>query len=231
MTSHDLLRLLDALDDAELQADFLIEYLEDFVRDDPPYKTEAERIEASQTMRQLRRFVRRLVRTKETLPEARLGEALVDLQNFAGGDELVDSEFARRLLTLAPDAVKRWKRLDEPRLALIPNERVSAYFKEAVGCYIHGFPVAATVLCRAVLEFALAERIGSLGGSNVRGGDPITVAKQEGFLSQELADRATGVRARGNAAVHQAKGDDLQALTQLRVTNEVLRALYRQPSQ
>ena len=49
----------------------MLKYLENFLRSDPPYETEAERVEASETMRQLRRFVRELVRTKEMLPDAR----------------------------------------------------------------------------------------------------------------------------------------------------------------
>jgi hypothetical protein len=228
MTSHDLLRLLEALDSADLSVEFLLGYLEDYEQLDPPHDTENERRQASEEMRQLRRFVHELVRTKETLPDARLTEALTGLEKFSGGDDLVDSEFTRRLLTLAPRAVERWKRLEDPRLALIPEERVSAYFKEAIGCYLYGFPVAAAVLCRSVLEFALAERMGSLGGSSIRGGDPIDVAKREGILSEDLAERVVGVRSRGGAAVHREKVDDRRALAQLHDTNEVLRALYRQ---
>src|SRR2546428_5980707 len=184
MTSQDLLRLLEALDRAELGVESLLGYLENYVEIAPAHDTEHEQRQSDEEMRQLRRFVRELVRTKETLPDTRLSEALTGLEEFVGGDELVDFEFARRLLTLAPQAVERWKRLDDPRLAFIPEERVSAYFREAVGCYLHGFPAAATELCRSVLEFALAERTGSLGGSSVRGGDPIDIAKREGLLSE-----------------------------------------------
>lgn len=133
MTSRELLRLLEALDNAELGVDFLLGYLEDYVQLDPPHDTEDERRESAEEMRQLRRFVRELVRTKETLPDTRLSEALAGLEEFSGGDELVDSEFTRRLLMLVPRAVERWKRLDDPRLALIPEERVSRRI-ECPGC-------------------------------------------------------------------------------------------------
>lgn len=229
MTSRDLLRLLDALDRAELQIDFAIQYLEDYVKLDPPNQTEEERREASETMASLRCLIRELVRMKEIPVEAGLSDQLVDLEEFPQGDELLNSEFSRRLLTLVPRAIKRWKLLNAPRLTLIPSERVSAYFKEAVGCYLHGFPVAATVLCRAVLEFAIAERIGSLGGSSVGTNDLVTFARQAGILSAEVADRADGVRVRGNAAVHQTKVDDTKALGQIQDTSDVLRALYRKP--
>lgn len=226
MTSQDLLRLLEALDRAELGVESLLGYLEDYVELDPPHDTEHERRQSAEEMRQLRRFVQELVRTKETLPDTRLSEALTGLDEFTGGDQLVDFEFTRRLLTLAPRAVERWKRLDDPRLARIPEERVSAYFREAVGCYLHGFTVAATVLCRSVLEFALAERIGSLGGSSVGDGDPIDIANRKGLLSEDLAARARVVRSRGGNAVHREKVDDGRALLQLRETSEVLRNLY-----
>lgn len=137
---------------------------------------------------------------KETPAAGPIGALLAELEG-AIPDDFLDSEFTRRLLALVPHAVKRWKRLKALDLPLIPEERVTKYFQEAVGCYLHGFAVASTVACRAVVEFALAERAGSYGGIHIATADLerwIRWAHDTRVLPPALAVQADRVQLRGN---------------------------------
>jgi hypothetical protein len=127
--------------------------------------------------------------------------------------DALEAAFAEEVLGKLPKIVSRASELDELEPTdirrEIPRDDVKKYFEEAHRCYLYGFPVACAVLCRAILESALAERI-----------DPDSVVKQQtsrkesymGRLVEEATKRniltddrpkcAIEVRDAGNDAIH-----------------------------
>ena len=124
--------------------------------------------------------------------------------------DLVDAHCTNELLRKLPRVVRRACLLEKLEVREIPNPEVQRYFAEAHRCYLYGFQIACAVLCRAIVEAALKEKL-----------DPNAVIERDcartkdsyfGTLIQEAAkqkllkdDRPEGARSvkrAGDLAVH-----------------------------
>jgi Domain of unknown function (DUF4145) len=89
-----------------------------------------------------------------------------------------------------------------------PNARVQQYFDQAHRCYLYGLGTASAVLCRAILEAALIEKIDpqyrlqSAHGSSESHISRMVEKATGKFLDHERAQSAEEVRDAGNNAIH-----------------------------
>jgi Domain of unknown function (DUF4145) len=90
-----------------------------------------------------------------------------------------------------------------------PNAKVQQYFDQAHRCYLYGLAAACAVLCRAILEAALIEKVDprytllpvkGTKGSHISG--MIERATDKKFFDQERAQCARQVIDAGNNAIH-----------------------------
>jgi hypothetical protein len=229
--SRDLLDLLAALDRAQLTVAFLIEYLQDLIRDDPPFSTESERVETEEINARLRALMAELVRRRREPTTQPRSRAWDELQG-ALPEDLVEEHFVLEGLQNVGGLASRWRKLQTLSLARPPGDKVSGPLREAVNCYLYGLPNASIVLCRAVLEFALTEKLASRIGrmpdrSDLQ--DLIDFAANSKTLSGSRATLAHRIRARGNEAIHRGAYGDPDALLQIRDAVAVLEEIYGTP--
>ena len=230
-TSEGLLRLLDALHRAEVLPEYLLDHLEDMIADDPPYPTPAERAEAERLDVQIRSLIEELVRRRKE-PGRYPANAYLDASALPDLDDLLDEHFTRQLLANIPDITNRWKLLRSLSLVLLPGDRTTSALREALNCYLYGLPNAAVALCRSVLEFALLEKLGSLGGvqpdrPNLDG--LINYFEKLKMLTGKGLSVANRIRSRGNNAIHRKGCSEDDALDQIRDTAVILGFLYGTP--
>jgi hypothetical protein len=125
--------------------------------------------------------------------------------------------------------------LELARLVVVakPNESVMRFLRRLSRCYVAGFLPECVVLCRAVVENALIERLDRRGDSlpyNAQGPSTLAArideARMRQFLSEETAKAAHAVRRRGNTAVHKDPHATHAVLETIKLTMDVLRDLY-----
>ena len=219
-TSQQLLRLLDLLEGAKLEMDSVVELVRDRIKRDASHVAAVEPNDvAEKRTDDIRALFDAWIRTRET--PLHLGKIF--------SHDATDHYFSRRLLSEVSAMVDRWRQLRAVSVALLPGDKVAGYLREAINCYVQGFPVSAAILCRAILEFTLQERLAGLGG--LKGDHPdleglIRLAGWAKLLSAEGLGNADRVRVRGNSALHKAACTDQEALTQIQETREILLQLY-----
>ena len=91
--------------------------------------------------------------------ELGVAEKLRELLPEPSEVEALDSKYAHELVDRLAKVVTRAARLPGMNVAVPPDIGVQKAFEEAHSCYLYGFFMAAAVLCRAVLERALVERL------------------------------------------------------------------------
>jgi hypothetical protein len=114
----------------------------------------------------------------------------------------LDSKYAHEVLNRLPKILDRATQLDVISIARMPNKSVRDYFEEAHNCYLYGFNNACLVLCRAILESALKERLtpAERSGKSVVG--MIHAAKANGLITADRAVWAEDVDRAGSTAIH-----------------------------
>ncbi|HLA80851.1 MAG TPA: DUF4145 domain-containing protein [Thermoleophilia bacterium] len=242
--STELLYLLDLLDEIDgMSIGFLWGFLHDEVRDGSLSKIfkflDAEKVKELETGRLLvRAFVKAKREPQRELNDERIKRLFGILQNE--GDECLDEHFTRLELQRIPGIVARLKKLRGMPVVLIPGEKVADYLRQATTCYLYGLPNAAAALCRAVLEFALNEKLGALGGiskliDKVDRKDHleklINFARNTKILSDELATKAHNIREVGNNAIHKSACTERQALETIEKMGEILSHVYGRSAQ
>lgn len=73
--------------------------------------------------------------------------------------ELLEQYYAEEMIAKLPEMVSRATSLQKLDLEQIPKIDLREYFEEAHKCYLQGFTIACAVMCRAILESALEERL------------------------------------------------------------------------
>lgn len=148
-------------------------------------------------------------------------------------DQCIEIAIAHDTVGRLEGSAERCLALAEHILANPPGERVARFLARLGRCYIAGFMTECVMLCRAVLENAVAdsfERRGipvpatESGASSMR--TRLKAASLLGWLSDDGHAAAEVVWLRGNKAIH----DDPEATTDVRgtidYTGKVLRELY-----
>lgn len=242
--SKEILNLLDLIDKID---GIDIDYLEDFLRCEVESGSlsemfkflDAEQVKELKTARGL---AHKRVKAKQG-PSRELSNELIEtldgiLQNE--GDEILNEYFTRLELQRIPGTVARWKKLTKTPVVLFPGEKVTEYMRQATTCYLYGLPSAAAVLCRTVLEFALKEKFGQLGGiskliDKVDKKDYleklINFAANTKILSAELVGTAHDIREVGNKAIHASTCTEIEAFEAIKNTGEILTHIYGRTGQ
>lgn len=150
--------------------------------------------------------------------------------------ECIDARYAGEVLQKLSKIVARATRLERlPRL-LLPNLDVQRAFEEAHRCYLYGFGLGSTILCRSTIECALQDHLSKQRKSLPTRPEELTLND----LLQVPASRtllgdyyhfADKVRQAGNKAVHRPADfdvsysfDEIEAL--LINTRQVIEHLY-----
>lgn len=112
--------------------------------------------------------------------------------------EALDAQYAQELVDLLPGVVAKAASLQELEIDRVPKPSVRRYFHEAHRCYFFGLNRACATLCRAILECAFKEVL----GSNNRPTELLDLARERSFLDQERLDAADRIFNAGDSAVH-----------------------------
>lgn len=242
--SKEILDLLDLIDEIDgMSIDYLWGWLHDEVKDGSLSELfkflDAEEVRELKTAR---RLVHRRAKVKQG-PSRELSNELIEtldgiLRNE--GDGILNEHFTRLELQRIPGIVARWKNLAKIPVVLFPGEKVTDYMRQATTCYLYGLPSAAAVLCRTVLEFALEEKFGDLGGIP----KPVDKANKQGYLqglincagrrkilSVELVPKAHSIRIVGRNAIHKSACTEEEALETIKNMGEILSHIYGRTGQ
>jgi hypothetical protein len=119
----------------------------------------------------------------------------------------IDAALATEFVGLLDGSMNKMSGYDDMPVRY-PSPRVQQYFDQAHRCYLYGLASASAVLCRAILESALIDKIDPqyhLRHKNSSSESHISrmIEKATGkFLDQERAKCAEEVREAGNKAIH-----------------------------
>lgn len=242
--SKEILNLLDLIDKID---GIDIDYLEDFLHCEVESGSlsemfkflDAEQVKELKTARGL---VHKRAKAKQG-PSRELSNELIETLDgilHNEGDGILDEYFTCLELQGIPDIVARWKKLCRIPIVLIPGEKVTEYIRQATTCYLYGLFSAAAVLCRTVLEFALAEKHAELEGIL----KPVDRGSKEGYLeylincagrrkilSDKLVTDAHRIRKVGNGAIHVSTCSEMEALKTIKNTGEILSHIYGRTGQ
>jgi len=229
--SREVLKAIDLADKVGTTLDVVLDLGTSAILGDPAdFASPPEEIEERQNIIQLVETIVEAKRrsSREFSPEAidRIGERLPE--------KLADEYFTRLELKMVPGIVRRWRVLRAIGLTGLPNAKVTDYLRQAINCYLHGLPTAASILCRSVLQFSLEEALSGLGGIDISKLDKrdwlktlINCADRLNLLAAGVVEKAHRIRKIGNRAVHKNVCEEREALTLIRHTGDVLSCLYR----
>jgi hypothetical protein len=132
----------------------------------------------------------------------------------AGTLDSLDARYASEVVGKLDKIVFRAFTLDPVAIKEIPSKNVREYFKEAHSCYLFGQRVACAVLCRAMLESALVQKLdptGSVESDTLRrrrGGQEkhsyflALLEKSTALLSDDRPEWAKKIKNAGDWAIH-----------------------------
>lgn len=233
--SQQILQLLDSLTERGLDLDWAIFAAEEFPHD----LTDVQREEFRQNEEAGRAISRWIAEAKLKPTRAISDEEILLLAEVV--DSGLDAHFAISALGAIPRLVRRWRRLQTIRVILLPGEKVTRYLAQATTCYLYGFFEASTIVSRSLLQFALEEAFGELGGvgaiqSTPGRGDYLKnlidlagktrLAPGTMILPDTLAGRAHAIRRVGNKCAHQESCSGAEALQVLRNAADILKHIY-----
>lgn len=227
--STELLELLKVLDRSPVSVSYLIDHLGDMIADDPPHESSREQRDAEETTIEIQKLVELVVRAKQE-PGFRVSSSTIAVLRTLISESHLDEYFTLQALTSIAGVTHRWQTLAHLGFANSPGKTVAGYLRQAVGCYLYGMYDAAAVLCRTALEFALRERLGSVGlmSGQIRTELErlIEFCAKSRLLTPDIRGKADRVRKLGNGAIHTSSCGERKALGQLLDTREVLAHLY-----
>lgn len=119
----------------------------------------------------------------------------------------IDAALATEFVALLDGSMGKISAYDDMPVRPL-NAKVQQYFDQAHRCHLYGLEVACAVLCRAILESALVDRVdpqGKLQSGNASCESYISrlIDKAKGtFLDEERAKCAEEVKDAGNKAIH-----------------------------
>lgn len=148
--------------------------------------------------------------------------------------EDIDAALADEIVALLDTASGRLKRIDILKTRRCENSAIPKYFGEAHQCYLLGMDTACAVLCRAILEAVLIERIDPqrrlCRGSGESHIQKMIEKAHSKHLTDEQANYAEEVRLAGSSAVHDFPTFQKKYLSRmaeiLANTREVYQACY-----
>lgn len=160
----------------------------------------------SETLQMLKRIAPRIDIEGLNKMLALNGRRTVPSTPAAQNDE-IDAALATEFISLLEGSMDKINAYDDMAVRY-PNGRVQQYFDQAHRCYLYGLALACAVLCRAILEAALIEKVDpqySLRPAKGSSESHISrmIEKATGkFFDLERAQCAQQVRDAGNNAIH-----------------------------
>lgn len=229
-TSREILKAIDLADKVGTTLDVVLDLGTSAIEGDPEdFARPAEQVNER---REIIQFVDSFVQAKQH-PSREFSPEAIDKMGEILPEDWVDDYFTRLELKMVPGIVRRWKALRAIGLTSLPNTKVTDYLQQAINCYLHGLPTAASILCRSVLQFSLEEAVPNLGGIDISklGKQDwlmtlIDTAGRLSLLTAVVVRKAHKIRTTGNRAVHKNVSEEGKALTLIRDTGEVLACLY-----
>ena len=154
-------------------------------------------------------------------------------------DDDLDALYSSELIGKLDRIVDRAASLDPHKVDVgqVQDPGTRAYFQEAHRCYLYGFNAACAVMCRAILESALKEKVdpdGMVERNLPKDASLFYALLEKSRLEDALQQGAKQVKKAGDAAAHgydkfqreyQGKGKIEEGLA---VTRDVLAKLYPQ---
>jgi hypothetical protein len=183
----------------------------------------------------------RLATGRETIRKPDGFEDLVDLENCHPLREHLSSFYARRLGKQFCKIIDRAEQL--PLLLThydVPND-VGVYMEEASKCYLQGLFIACLMICRSTIEFAVRDRLKTLGHSSQLesfeksdNGDSLKhlielVQRLLPWQFKLVFEAAQKVREAARRAVHMSRPDDEECRKMFLLTRDIVHALYVEP--
>lgn len=241
--SKDILDLLDLLDEIGLDIGFLWGFVHDESRKGGQLSDFCHSGDVKE-VKQARDLLRALVKSKQGSVRGRADELIQELSSVVK-DGLLDETITRLELQEVPGIVARWKKLRTISTVPLPGEKVEAYLRQATTCYLYGLLDAAVALCRSVLQFALEEKFGTVGGMSLALSEIsrdhyleklinfAQHAKIESarILTPGLARKAHKIRVDGNRSLHTSSRTESAALTTIEDAAEILSYIYGRASE
>jgi len=147
--------------------------------------------------------------------------------------QVLQIQLAREYCTASESMAERCMELAALIAPAKPNEKVLRYLRRVSRCYIAGFIPETIVMCRAVLENAVAERYDrearsfpadASGTPTMR--NRLDSAQRAKWITQEGRGSAWTIWIRGNKAAHDDPEATKDGLDTIRLTIGVLKELY-----
>ena len=142
-------------------------------------------------------------------------------------EERLRDEFENKLVNM----LERYKKLDMFFLKDKPSNTVISRLKEASECYVQGYFQGCAILCRAVLEAAIKEKMQAklpIDPENKPLQELLDGAKKFGIISEEDYKEAKYVKGIGNDTAHDPRRcSPEEAYKSLTKTKLLLNKLYR----
>jgi len=119
----------------------------------------------------------------------------------------IDAALAAEFVSLLDGSAGKLANYDDMPVRY-PNPRVQQYFDQAHRCYLYGLELACAILCRAILEAALIEKVDPQYRLQPAHGSSeshisLMIERATGkFLDHERAQCAEEVKEAGNNAIH-----------------------------
>ncbi len=239
--SKDVLDLLDLLDKIGLDIGFLWGFVHDESKKGGQLFDYCK-FEEGNDVKQTRDLLTHLWKSRQGSVLRGRDELFQKLSKVVQ-DEHLNETITRLELWEVPGIVGRWKKIRTIPTRFIPGEKVEAYLRQAVTCYLYGLPNAAAGLCRSVLQFALEEALEKLGGIDLGGirckdylfnlidfASKMKIKNTE-ILPDPLPRKAHEIREVGNKSLHTSGLSDSKALATLEQTAEILSHIYGRTGQ
>jgi len=134
--------------------------------------------------------------------------------------------YAYQFVDSLDDIVRRATKIRDTFAKSVVSEKAKGICREVYMCFIHGYHLSSMVLCRALVELLLKERlgveVGELGKLN-------NIALERKIYGKETWYQIEQIRKKGNQCLHQlVKGNlpkEYQSLQVLGLTQEVVQTL------
>lgn len=189
-----------------------------------------------------------LAKAIEKLGEEKAAFLGTRTQSDAANLDALDKHYAEEVISKLSRVVRLVSAFDPVEVSRSPAPNVRDYFTEVHNCFLYDFRVACAVLCRALLETALQERLYPKKQSKPKNRSKdltpkerkkstilklLDLAKELGILDGSRVEAGENTKDAGDAAIHRL--DDFKGLCDsddklfgiLDGTRKVLEDLYR----
>jgi hypothetical protein len=188
----------------------------------------SEETEANEALKIVEALVDDIVSSREMITDNKLAffeKRLEDTPEII--EEFLDERFTRDVINAVPGYVRRTLELSRLEGSRLPSTRTNGYLREASRTYIFGLPQASIALCRAALEQALKENLGSQGtGTFVNFNALLDEAEGAQIIDNTIRKMARRIATEADKVLHERLADLPKAYEVLMILRGVLQHIY-----